>query len=735
MWFSFRQLMLFSILIYSMGTAMAGPTFHDYSQYTHWDKTFGSPTDEVTSVVNCEIMGQAYLATTSQINGLTFYSSVDNEMLEIGRLQMTGSEQSVAFDGGFAYVVSRTKRLIKVVAHAPSSPSIQWTDMLPYDPVDVDILGQYLIISCGLNGILVYDRTENFTYPVGLVAQWYGTADEVLLKDDIAVVSTSEGIVTLDLSDPLNPVELDSFPLISPHSLALDGDLLYAGYRYEVAELDITNPGDIEISRTFSDIGAGSYNHAMCLTPEGLFLASNATLQLLDLDSGTFTWVGWGANGAHAMGYLENHLGIGTDGYGFQTLALKSTEFAPSTEIFTLPNTLGDMQIDGDLLLGSSGSDLQCYNLNNFPPSLSWSFDTTTYPEYVDQFLVDQGRAFIGYTTGRIVIIEYASDHWTERASFETENSEIINFALIGNHLVVFLDPEPGTGRHGLIQIYNLDDISSPELVSSYSNNDFLKMNAYGTTVVLSDHSSAGNGVLLLDAADPANIIEASTISTQEYAQVYLSGDVLYLIESISLVPLDISNPYSPIRGQETSIPHSSQLKIHGNTGYISGKELVYDLSNPMWPDLIGSSTNAFMTQNNPYLQQPRIAALGHGYLIVSRGSDLSIMGEYQWAPTAVDHQPTPLAEHFFMRAAPNPFNPQVMISFALPQSAQTEITIYDLKGSLVKVLKSELMSAGPHEVLWNGKNQSGKQVASGVYMAQLSAGAKTQTQKLMLVK
>ena len=85
----------------------------------------------------------------------------------------------------------------------------------------------------------------------------------------------------------------------------------------------------------------------------------------------------------------------------------------------------------------------------------------------------------------------------------------------------------------------------------------------------------------------------------------------------------------------------------------------------------------------------------------------------------------------------PNPFNPSTTISFNLTTESteSTELVIYNLKGQKVKQLISEQLSAGQHTVSWNGKDQTGKQVSSGIYLYKLSTGKIDQTRKMILLK
>jgi len=71
----------------------------------------------------------------------------------------------------------------------------------------------------------------------------------------------------------------------------------------------------------------------------------------------------------------------------------------------------------------------------------------------------------------------------------------------------------------------------------------------------------------------------------------------------------------------------------------------------------------------------------------------------------------------------PNPFNPSTVISFQLPVISEVKLVIYNTNGQFVRTLYSGDMPAGRFEVEWNGKNESGEKVASGVYLAVFKAG------------
>lgn len=83
----------------------------------------------------------------------------------------------------------------------------------------------------------------------------------------------------------------------------------------------------------------------------------------------------------------------------------------------------------------------------------------------------------------------------------------------------------------------------------------------------------------------------------------------------------------------------------------------------------------------------------------------------------------------------PNPFNPSTKISFAIPQSSNVTLKVFDLLGSEVKTLVSEVKAAGTYTISWNGDNKFNQKVSSGIYFYTLSAGDVLISKKMVLMK
>ena len=94
-----------------------------------------------------------------------------------------------------------------------------------------------------------------------------------------------------------------------------------------------------------------------------------------------------------------------------------------------------------------------------------------------------------------------------------------------------------------------------------------------------------------------------------------------------------------------------------------------------------------------------------------------------------------PVEQVLLRQNYPNPFNPSTTISFYLPEKTQAQLTIYNIKGQVVKTIKNEVMNKGSHSEVWDGKDSTGRAVSSGVYFYQLKAGKTNQVKKCLLLK
>ena len=113
----------------------------------------------------------------------------------------------------------------------------------------------------------------------------------------------------------------------------------------------------------------------------------------------------------------------------------------------------------------------------------------------------------------------------------------------------------------------------------------------------------------------------------------------------------------------------------------------------------------------------------------VGDGNDVALYT----AGTAVSAPSLPAS--FRLQVAPNPFNPITTVMLELPERAQVEVDIYNVRGALVRRLLARELEAGRHEVRFDGVDEAGRNLASGVYLARVQVDGRQHLQKITLVK
>jgi hypothetical protein len=138
----------------------------------------------------------------------------------------------------------------------------------------------------------------------------------------------------------------------------------------------------------------------------------------------------------------------------------------------------------------------------------------------------------------------------------------------------------------------------------------------------------------------------------------------------------------------------------------------------------------------------PAVAADGHKIYYVwqdnrrSKGWDIyAKVVDWTWTKVGDDQAPSLPNSFQLFQNYPNPFNQSTEIEFILSRSDFVSLNIYDILGRRIKTLVSENSSSGHKSAYWDGKDNWGKEVCSGVYFYQLKVGEFSETKKMLLLK
>jgi len=145
-------------------------------------------------------------------------------------------------------------------------------------------------------------------------------------------------------------------------------------------------------------------------------------------------------------------------------------------------------------------------------------------------------------------------------------------------------------------------------------------------------------------------------------------------------------------------------------------------IGRPLW-DMDGDGINEFL-----------VAA--HAWGDSSQGKLYIFSGDAGFPVTSVESSSSRVPEEFSLyQNYPNPFNPSTTISYDLPVRSDVQLEVYNLMGQRVRTLVDATQSPGRHRVEWNGRDDAGNPVGSGVYFYKLKSGNQVTTKKMVLVK
>ncbi len=102
---------------------------------------------------------------------------------------------------------------------------------------------------------------------------------------------------------------------------------------------------------------------------------------------------------------------------------------------------------------------------------------------------------------------------------------------------------------------------------------------------------------------------------------------------------------------------------------------------------------------------------------------------------TSNDEPVSPAVTNMLNQNYPNPFNPETTISFNMPEAGQANLAIYNVKGQLVRTLANGKFGYGKQSFVWNGTDDNGQDVTSGLYFYRLTVNGHTESKKMMLMK
>ena len=291
-------------------------------------------------------------------------------------------------------------------------------------------------------------------------------------------------------------------------------------------------------------------------------------------------------------------------------------------------------------------------------------------------------------------------------------------------------------------QVLDISNPASPilmgEIAFSIARSVFLTDNfAFVSTV---SGSGLSKGMQIVDISDPADpVVLGSFASTGQWGtwQTYVLNDLAYLADSQGgLKIVDVSNPANPVEvGNYLTSGIAASVFVSGDYAYvgivsdmgsIAGVEVidVSDLSNlniAGYYTVFDQGYDVFVTDNIVY-----VASGKDGLNILEFMEGVGIEPENEFIPIS----------YMLKQNYPNPFHSTATISYQLKEHGEVILSIYNVRGQLVKKLVHSREIVGKHSIVWDGKDEGGKKLSSGIYFYQIETpNFKSQIKKMVLIR
>jgi len=219
-------------------------------------------------------------------------------------------------------------------------------------------------------------------------------------------------------------------------------------------------------------------------------------------------------------------------------------------------------------------------------------------------------------------------------------------------------------------------------------------------------------------------------------------------LNGLAVTPVINKNIAKTTDGGETWQTLPNQVPTNAILIYVKGTENTYMYGSGDLPSFIGSDPgsgftadegNSWMFENDMPLEPMFSTNSANGW---ANGNTFENK-IYKWigpnldSPTAIDkavlfNNP----ENFTLsQNYPNPFNPTTTISYSLLHNSNVNLTIYNMLGQKVRTLINQNQSSGIKKVVWNGRDNAGNQVASGIYFYRLEAVGFEETKRMLLIR
>ncbi|HOX24245.1 MAG TPA: FlgD immunoglobulin-like domain containing protein [Candidatus Krumholzibacteria bacterium] len=688
-----------------------------YGDYLHWAGGMGrTGVAWRVTVAN----GYGYLAS----GDLQVVDVTDPQDLHVVATVPCPGCTDVTVVGTSAYALMDAGELIVVDVADPREPRILGTATLGGLPYGVVVAGPYAYVANAHLGLQIVDVAEpaNPVYRSRIALA--GEAHHVVVAGGVAFVATYEaGLTVIDVADPGSPRVIASLPTMGfACDVALVADHLYvanAGLTGgTISGLEVVDVSDPDQPEIVAAVITGEWAEGVAVANQRAFIANrHSGLQVVDVtDPHSPQLVG-----AVAVGPLW---GVAVDGdrvyaagsnWMLHVIEIGCGENAPLLGSVGMPDSVYGLALMGKHAVVAdrvSGVEIVDVSDPHAPAivahvDLFWSLGAAVAGEYA--------YVTADYGPRRLYVIDLADPLQPLVVGAALLADWAFGVAVDGGYAYV-ADSAAG------LDIVDITDPSTPHVVGVVDTPG----SAYAVAVA-GNHAYVADffGFQIIDVSVPSHawITGSAAIPATGVA---VRDDVVFVTDALGLHILDVSDPTSP---QEISLVATSapavSVTVVGDWAYVGAEALeVIDIADLARPQLVGS---------------------------VGRGGEVAVDAEHVYVgsvdarfqvafqqclltPVAPGSDSNETAPGWLL-AVPNPTRGEARFHLNLTAPVEVKATVYDVAGRRVRSLPPRALAAGANDVIWDGRDDRGRDVPGGVYLIRVTAGQVTRGARIVLAR
>jgi hypothetical protein len=702
----------------------------DYGAYIHWAGNINVS----GTAYRVEVVGtHAYVSSRSSSSSgkLTIVSLADpTSPSTVGSVTTSDTPYGAAVVDTLVFVAVVDDGLDVIDISNPASPVVIATLPTPGRSFDVAVSGNYAYIADFAGGLQIADISDP-TLPVlvGGVAT-PGNAYAVTVQGSYTYVADREGgLQVVDVSNPASPVIVQTVPIDNAYGVDLKDDYAFVADHGtdDLIIVDISNPpsavvvgsAGIPWTNLCADVRIeGDIAYVTAAGPVAVDISNPLAPEVL-------SHIRVGAN-TYSIGVAEGVVCVTTPDIDIDLQVIDASTPSAPAEVGWIEGNYTKLALAGDYAYVCKSSTLSVVDIST--PSAPTIVGTA--PTSGGQDIALSGNhAYVACGLYGLFIFDVT----VPSAPFEIGNMALsdrgFGVALQGNYAYVAID-------NGGLEVCNVSNPTSPYqvgLVDTPGNaNEVAVQGAYAYVA-----DGYGSGLQVISITDPTTpVIVGSVLVPGTVYGVKVSGEYAY-VTSYSLFDglhvIDISSPTAP------TIVSNIQTYGTGPRYAAVVDTLVYITSTHSGFHVISvADVNAprYIGEYNSQGNAVDIALTdSHAFLADTQGGFCVLPAQCRTL-TAAPSTATPVRIVELANPHPNPFNPSVEIAFSLWEAGPVSLNIFDVRGRrLRRLLDGAVHAAGQYWYNWDGKDDLGRELPSGVYFCRIEALGTDATKKMTLLK